>query len=996
MDKQYGEPTTEDDVTGAVTIPDYPADKEQPTITVDDPTQLPDGNTPGKTEVDVTVKYPDGTEDHIKVPVTVGEQADNDAYEPTTDGVTKDHGTPTTADDVTGSVTIPDYPADKEQPTITVDDETQLPDGNTPGKTEVDVTVKYPDGTEDHIKVPVTVGEQADNDAYEPTTDGVTKDHGTPTTADDVTGSVTIPDYPADKEQPTITVDDETQLPDGNTPGKTEVDVTVKYPDGTEDHIKVPVTVGEQADNDAYEPTTEEVTKDYGTPTTEDDVTGAVTIPNYPSEKGKPTITVDDPSKLPDGNTPGKTEVDVTVKYPDGTEDHIKVPVTVGEQADNDAYEPTTDGVTKDHGTPTTADDVTGSVTIPDYPAEKGKPTITVDDPSKLPDGNTPGKTEVDVTVKYPDGTEDHIKVPVTVGEQADNDAYEPTTEEVTKDYGTPTTEDDVTGAVTIPNYPAEKGKPTITVDDPSKLPDGNTPGKTEVDVTVKYPDGTEDHIKVPVTVGEQADNDAYEPTTDGVTKDHGTPTTADDVTGSVTIPDYPAEKGKPTITVDDPSKLPDGNTPGKTEVDVTVKYPDGTEDHIKVPVTVGEQADNDAYEPTTDGVTKDHGTPTTADDVTGSVTIPDYPADKEQPTITVDDETQLPDGNTPGKTEVDVTVKYPDGTEDHIKVPVTVGEQADNDAYEPTTDGVTKDHGTPTTADDVTGSVTIPDYPADKEQPTITVDDETQLPDGNTPGKTEVDVTVKYPDGTEDHIKVPVTVGEQADNDAYEPTTDGVTKDHGTPTTADDVTGSVTIPDYPADKEQPTITVDDETQLPDGNTPGKTEVDVTVKYPDGTEDHIKVPVTVGEQADNDAYEPTTDGVTKDHGTPTTADDVTGSVTIPDYPADKEQPTITVDDETQLPDGNTPGKTEVDVTVKYPDGTEDHIKVPVTVGTDTVAPDAPTVDVPEAGADTVTGTGSEPGNTITVTFPDGTTGTGTVGEDGSWSVEVPGYRIKQR
>ena len=466
--------------------------------------------------------------------------------------------------------------------------------------------------------------------------------------------------------------------------------------------------------------------------------------------------------------------------------------------------------------------------------------------------------------------------------------------------------------------------------------------------MTVKYPDGTEDHIKVPVTVGEQADNDAYEPTTDGVTKDHGTPTTADDVTGSVTIPDYPAEKGKPTITVDDPSKLPDGNTPGKTEVDVTVKYPDGTEDHIKVPVTVGEQADNDAYEPTTDGVTKDHGTPTTADDVTGSVTIPDYPADKEQPTITVDDETQLPDGNTPGKTEVDVTVKYPDGTEDHIKVPVTVGEQADNDAYEPTTDGVTKDHGTPTTADDVTGSVTIPDYPADKEQPTITVDDETQLPDGNTPGKTEVDVTVKYPDGTEDHIKVPVTVGEQADNDAYEPTTDGVTKDHGTPTTADDVTGSVTIPDYPADKEQPTITVDDETQLPDGNTPGKTEVDVTVKYPDGTEDHIKVPVTVGEQADNDAYEPTTDGVTKDHGTPTTADDVTGSVTIPDYPADKEQPTITVDDETQLPDGNTPGKTEVDVTVKYPDGTEDHIKVPVTVGTDTVAPDAPTVDVPEA------------------------------------------------
>ncbi|RIL33164.1 hypothetical protein BUZ01_16525, partial [Staphylococcus gallinarum] len=66
----YGEATTSDDVTGAVTVPGYPTDGQQPTITVDDPTQLPDGTT-----------------DHIQVPVTVGEQADNDAYEPTSPGV---------------------------------------------------------------------------------------------------------------------------------------------------------------------------------------------------------------------------------------------------------------------------------------------------------------------------------------------------------------------------------------------------------------------------------------------------------------------------------------------------------------------------------------------------------------------------------------------------------------------------------------------------------------------------------------------------------------------------------------------------------------------------------------------------------------------------------------------------------------------------------------------------------------------------------------------
>ncbi|MCE0454201.1 YSIRK-type signal peptide-containing protein [Staphylococcus haemolyticus] len=726
---------------------------------------------------------------------------DNDRYDPTVEEVNKDHGTPTTEEDVTGAVTVPDYPSEKEQPVITVDNPDQLPDGNTPGTTEVDVTVTYPDGTKDHVKVPVTVGEEADNDAYDPTVEEVNKDHGTPTTEEDVTGAVTVPDYPSEKEQPVITVDNPDQLPDGNTPGTTEVDVTVTYPDGTKDHVKVPVTVGEEADNDAYDPNVEEVNKDHGTPTTEEDVTGAVTVPDYPSEKEQPVITVDNPDQLPDGNTPGTTEVDVTVTYPDGTKDHVKVPVTVGEEADNDAYDPNVEEVNKDHGTPTTEEDVTGAVTVPDYPSEGEQPDITVDDPNQLPDGNTPGTTEVDVTVTYPDGTKDHVKVPVTVGEEADNDAYDPNVEEVNKDHGTPTTEEDVTGAVTVPDYPSEKEQPVITVDNPDQLPDGNTPGTTEVDVTVTYPDGTKDHVKVPVTVGEEADNDAYDPNVEEVNKDYGTPTTEEDVTGAVTVPDYPSEKEQPVITVDNPDQLPDGNTPGTTNVDVTVTYPDGTKDHVKVPVTVGEEADNDAYDPNVEEVNKDHGTPTTEEDVTGAVTVPDYPSEKEQPVITVDNPDQLPDGNTPGTTEVDVTVTYPDGTKDHVKVPVTVGEEADNDAYDPNVEEVNKDYGTPTTEEDVTGAVTVPDYPSEKEQPVITVDNPDQLPDGNTPGTTNVDVTVTYPDGTKDHVKVPVTVGEEADNDAYDPTVEEVNKDHGTPTTEEDVTGAVTVPDYPSEK---------------------------------------------------------------------------------------------------------------------------------------------------------------------------------------------------
>ena len=220
--------------------------------------------------------------------------------------------------------------------------------------------------------------------------------------------------------------------------------VTVTYPDGTQDHVTVPVTTNPEKDNNAYEPETTPVTKEHGTPTTEDDVKGAVTIPNYPSEKGTPDIKVDDPSTLPDGNTPGTVNVPVTVTYPDGTQDHVTVPVTTNPEKDNNAYEPETTPVTKEHGTPTTEDDVKGAVTIPNYPSEKGTPDIKVDDPSTLPDGNTPGTVNVPVTVTYPDGTQDHVTVPVTTNPEKDNNAYEPETTPVTKEHGTPTTEDDV------------------------------------------------------------------------------------------------------------------------------------------------------------------------------------------------------------------------------------------------------------------------------------------------------------------------------------------------------------------------------------------------------------------------------------------------------------------------------------------------------------------------------------------------------------------------
>ncbi|MFP4926085.1 Rib/alpha-like domain-containing protein, partial [Staphylococcus pseudintermedius] len=564
---------------------------DQPTVTIDDPNQLPDGSQEGTTDVNVTVEYPDGTTDHITVPVTVGKQADNDNYTPETTPITKDFGTGVTEDEVKGAVTVPDYPTDGDQPTITIDDPSQLPDGSQEGTTDVDVTVEYPDGTTDHITVPVTVGKQADNDKYTPETTPITKDFGTGVTEDEVKGSVTVPGYPTDGDQPTITIDDPSQLPDGSQESTTDVDVTVEYPDGTTDHITVPVTIGKQADNDKYTPETTPITKDYGTGVTEDEVKGAVTVPGYPTDGDQPTITIDDPSQLPDGSQEGTTDVDVTVEYPDGTTDHITVPVTIGKQADNDKYTPETEGVNKDHGTPVTEDDVKGAITIPGYPTDGDQPTITIDDPSQLPDGSQEGTTDVDVTVEYPDGTTDHITVPVTVGKQADNDKYTPETTPITKDFGTGVTEDDVKGAITIPGYPTDGDQPTITIDDPSQLPDGSQEGTTDVNVTITYPDGTTDHITVPVTIGKQPTED------NGATDNDGDMTPGTDETDNNT---------------DNGGDMNQGTDKGHGVTD----HDDNVKQNSNVDHTPVEQSNNHATSPATDMDPMPSGSQTTSDDM--------------------------------------------------------------------------------------------------------------------------------------------------------------------------------------------------------------------------------------------------------------------------------------------------------------------------------------------------------------------------------------------
>ncbi|MCY3031115.1 accessory Sec-dependent serine-rich glycoprotein adhesin [Aerococcus sp. Group 1] len=926
------------------------------------PASFTEGKAGQKVQIPVTITYADNTTDTANVYVDVTRKPENELYEPSVTPVEKDYGQAPTQDEIKNAVTVPGYeenPAYPGQtPTVTIDDPNALPDGNTPGDHKVPVAVTYPDGTEDKETVTVTVKPQPENDKYQPSVTPINKDYGHPTSEEEIKNSVTVPgyeenpDYPG--QTPTVTVDDPTTLPDGNTPGDHTVPVTVTYPDGTEDKETVTVTVKPQPENDKYQPSVTPINKDYGQPTTEDEIKNAITVPDYeenPSYPGQtPTVTVDNPGALPDGNTPGDHEVPVTVTYPDGTEDKETVTVTVKPQPENDKYQPSVTPINKDYGQPITEDEIMNAVTVPGFeenPSYPGQtPMVTIDDPTSLPDGNTPGDHTVPVTVTYPDGTEDKETVTVTVKPQPENDKYTPEVAPVEKDYGQAPTEDEIKGAVTVPGFeenPSYPGqRPTVTIDDSSTLPDGNTPGDYTVPVTVTYPDGTEDKETVTVTVKPQPENDKYQPSVTPVEKDYGQAPTEDEIKEAVTVPayeensDYPGQT--PTVTIDDPSTLPDGKTPGVHEVPVTVEYPDGTKDPVTVKVVVN-KSNKDTYQPSYPQPTVTAGE-TSPTELTPSFTanVPNDPNDPTGPSheeqgvtppagtkfsinvgnggtgfatadgdqATIDPNTGVisftPGSNHASETQVSVPVKvtYPDGTSDEVTATVTVKAQPENDKYEPSVTPVEKDYGEPATENDVTTAVTVPGYEENPaypgQRPTVTVDDPSTLPDGNTPGNYTVPVTVTYPDGTKDQADVTVTV-KMKDKAVYDTAYPAVNH-------AESGQGSITI--------TPTIFTEAEIQDPAyPNDPLKT---VTTKkamsdVPTGTTFAFQDPNTAGV---------TTTEVTMANGDTASINPITGEITYTPAAGHKEDSVQT------LPT----------IVTSYPTGQVDHDNVTVKVEKD--------------------------------------------------------------
>ncbi|MEY8699308.1 Rib/alpha-like domain-containing protein [Enterococcus faecalis] len=459
-------------------------------------------------------------------------------------------------------------------------------------------------------------------------------------------------------------------------------------------------------DADKYEPKVEPVEKPYGEATTEKDVTDAVTVPGYPTGGDQPEVTVDPGATLPDGTTPGTVEVPVTVTYPDGSKDQIKVPVTTLEKVidrTDDPSQPTPAGyvrVTFEAGEGSFATDAKTVFDVKVGTAATEVPTPTVTAPTgKVQSGWNP---ELPANYDKAGTYTAQFKAQTT-----DADKYEPKVEPVEKPYGEATTEKDVTDAVTVPGYPTGGDQPEVTVDPGATLPDGTTPGTVEVPVTVTYPDGSKDQIKVPVTTLEKVidrTDDPSQPTPAGyvrVTFEAGEGSFATDAKTVFDVKVGTAATEVPTPTVTAPTgKVQSGWNP---ELPANYDKAGTYTAQFKAQTT-----DADKYEPKVVGEKVEVGEKVDlADNVTN---LPELPKGTKVTDITPDGEI---DTTTPGKYQGTIEVTYPDGSKDQIKIPVEVVDTI------------------------------APDKP--KVDPIKPGDDEVT-------GKTEpnIDVTVKLPNGSE------------------------------------------------------------------------------------------------------------------------------------------------------------------------------------------------------------------------------------------------------
>ena len=774
---------------------------------------------------------------------------------------------------------------------------------NQPGEYTGKVRVKYKDGSTEDVEVPVTVLAKVIDQTKNPdakTPEGYVRvtfeqgEHGTfakdsKTVLDVVKGTlksdVTVPTVaPAENFKHT-----------GWTP-----EIPEKFDNGG---TFTATYAAAKTDAEKYTAEGGTVNKPYGEKATEEDVKNKVTVKDesnqaLPEAEQKKVVKEIKVGEIPEPGKDGKDQtVPVTVVYEDGTEDNINVTIDYNDAKEKYAPEGQKVTVNKGAEEPKAEDAIKNKDNMPEGTKYAWKTPV---------DTNTVGKGKATVTVTYPDGSTEDVEVDFEVKETtpAKTDAEKYTAEggTVNKPYGEKATEAEITDVVTT-NAPNERVKSKKIIGD---IPTTGVDQKVAVEIT--YADGSTATVQVLVSYGKA--KDAFDPTGQNlsVKQNASEPSPADAITNKDALP---ANTGYSWTTPVDTSEV------GTHEYTVKVTYPDGSEDFVKVNVTVEAtapaQTDAEKYKADGGKVNKPYGQTATAEDVVNAVTT-DAPKDKVKSIKAVD---AIP---TKGKNQpVKVEVTYADGTKDTVTVTVNYMDAAD--AFNPETKPITVDKGQAPDAKD--GIANKEEFP---EGTTITWK---KPVDTNKPGEKEGTVVVTYPDGSTDEVKVKVVVQDKKTQaDENEPKVkDEIIKEGEKPDLTDNVTNLDKLPKGTKVKD---ITPDGEINP---NKPGEYEGTLEIEYPDGSKDVVKVKVTVEKaKTQADENEPKVkDEIIKEGEKPDLTDNVTNLDKLPKGTKVKD---ITPDGEINP---NKPGEYEGTLEIEYPDGSKDTVKVKAVVEKKNVA-----------------------------------------------------------
>ncbi|WP_276877546.1 Rib/alpha-like domain-containing protein, partial [Anaerococcus hydrogenalis] len=460
---------------------------------------------------------------------------------------------------------------------------TYTPNENDSEKTvKIPVIVEYEDGSKDNTEANIKVGKQEKSKAPEinKVSEGDRKISGKGvagskillTKASDSEGDIISEDIVVDENGNwEIDLPDDIILNKGDQINANQIEKGKKISDPTARDVDPKIE-----DKDNFEPKTKDITKDFGNHTSEEEIKNSVEIPNYPKDKKNPTITIDDPKQIPDGNKAGDYEVDITVKYPDGSEDKTKVKVKVKEKTPEKLPDIIDVTENPDAKTPEgyvrvsfEAGEGTEIAKTKIYDVKEGKSLKEEDYPQvKEKDGYENPTWSVKPGEKI---TRENAKIVASAKKKlTDAEKYEPIPKDLTTKVGqTPEADKAIENKNDLP----ENSKYEWV-----KKPDVDKAGESLGKVKVTYPDGTSDEVDVKVTVVDEIkDKDKYPAQNPTKTK--------------VNDKDNLTEKEKKEVE----EKVREKNPKAKDiEVgangDTTITYPDGSRNELGGKDTVEEK----------------------------------------------------------------------------------------------------------------------------------------------------------------------------------------------------------------------------------------------------------------------------------------------------------------------------------------------------------------------------------------------------------------------